>query len=108
MLDLRELTLITDFFIICHGTSEVNTRGLADALLDEMAKRGIKNARTEGYTDAQWILVDFGDVIVHIFSEEQREFYSLERLWGDAPLFANETEVRELLTGSASVKASDG
>ena len=85
MLDLRGITLIADYFLLCHGTSSVHIRAVADAVVERLAKRGIKPYGVEGYGQVGWTLLDYGDVIVHIFSEERREFYSLERLWGDAP-----------------------
>jgi ribosome-associated protein len=84
VLEMSELTVITDYFLICHGTSNVHIRAIADRLLERMEKQRLRPP-TEGYREAQWILLDYGDVVVHIFAEEQREFYSLERLWSDAP-----------------------
>ncbi len=84
VLDMRPLTLITDYFLICHGTSNVHIRGLADAVLDALKQADVGPYGVEGYEDARWILVDYGDVIVHIFAEEERDFYDLERLWSDA------------------------
>jgi ribosome-associated protein len=85
ILDLQKITLICDYFVICHGTSPTHIRGMVDHLLTELRKQGIRSAGLEGYQDAEWVLLDFGDVIVHVFSEESRKFYSLEKLWGDAP-----------------------
>ena len=84
VLDMREVTVITDYFVICHGTSNVHVRALADRVLERFEEQRLR-PRAEGYREAQWILLDYGDVVVHIFAEEQREFYSLERLWSDAP-----------------------
>jgi ribosome-associated protein len=83
-LDMRELTVITDYFLICHGTSNVHLRAIADRMQERFEEQRLR-PRTEGYREAQWILLDYGDLVVHIFSEEAREFYSLERLWSDAP-----------------------
>lgn len=84
-LDMRELTLITDYFLICHGTSNVHIRAIADRVLERLDEAQVRPSRPEGYQDAQWVLLDYGDLVVHVFAEEQREFYSLERLWDDAP-----------------------
>jgi ribosome-associated protein len=84
-LDMRELTLITDYFLICHGTSNVHIRALADAVVEALQQRGVRASGVEGYREARWILLDYGDVVVHVFAEEERDFYDLERLWGDAP-----------------------
>ncbi len=84
LLDMRDITLITDFFLICHGTSSVHVRALGDAVLESLKEIGVQPSGVEGRSEAQWVLLDYGDVIVHIFGEEEREFYSLERLWSDA------------------------
>lgn len=85
ILQLQDLSVITDFFIIANGNSRVQTQALADHVEEEMTGAGIKLFRREGYPDGRWILLDFGAVIVHIFQEEERNFYNLERLWADAP-----------------------
>ncbi len=85
-LDLRGKTVIADFFIICSGTSNIHIRSVADGIMEAMEKQGIRQRRIEGYSEATWILLDYGDNIVHIMSEEQRSFYGLEKLWtGQAP-----------------------
>ncbi len=84
LLDMRELTLITDYFLIWHGTSNVHVRGLADAVLEALEEENLRPYGLEGYDHARWILIDYGDLIVHIFAEEERQFYDLERLWSDA------------------------
>ncbi len=86
LLDMRDITLITDYFLICHGTSNVHVRALGDAVLECLKEAGIRPNGIEGRDDARWVLLDYGDLIVHIFGEEEREFYSLERLWSDAPI----------------------
>jgi ribosome-associated protein len=80
-LDLRGKTLIADFFVICSGTSNIHVRAVADGIVEAMEKQGIRQRRMEGYSEATWILLDYGDVIVHVMSEEQRHFYGLEKLW---------------------------
>ena len=85
-LDLRGKTVIADFFIICSGTSNIHIRAVADGIMEAMEKQGVRQRRIEGYSEAAWILLDYGDSIVHIMSEEQRSFYGLEKLWtGEAP-----------------------
>jgi len=88
LLDMHELTLITDYFLVCHGTSNVHIRGLAEAVKEALAKESVHPYGVEGYREARWVLLDYGDVIVHIFAEEERAFYDLERLWSDAPRVA--------------------
>lgn len=100
ILDLREITLISDYFVICTGTSSTHIRGLADAVTEGFENEGIRSNRIEGYQNADWVLIDYGDVVVHIFTEELREFYSLERLWGDAP------QVPEVETSNSRTRSS--
>ena len=85
LLDLRELTVITDYFLICHGTSSVHIQSLAEAVREAFRERGIRPFGAEGEKEGRWVLLDYGDVVVHVFSEEDRQFYDLERLWSDAP-----------------------
>ncbi len=84
ILDLGELCSFTDFFVIATGTSARHVQTLADAALDVSAKLGERVLGIEGEGAARWVLVDLGDVIVHLFLAEAREFFGLERLWGDA------------------------
>ncbi len=92
VLDMREITLITDYFIICHGTSTVHIRALGDVVAEALKEDGVRPHGVEGRDEGRWMLLDYGDVIVHIFGEEEREFYSLERLWSDAPRVAESEE----------------
>lgn len=80
-LDLRGKTLIADFFVICSGTSNVHIRSIADGIMEAMEAHGIRQRALEGYSEASWVLLDYGDVVTHIMSETQRDFYKLERLW---------------------------
>lgn len=84
LLDLRGLTLMTDYFFICCGTSSTHIRTIADRIRENMNHAGVGGIRVEGYDAAQWILMDYGDVVVHIMSPEQREYYDLEAFWKDA------------------------
>lgn len=97
MLDVRGRTVMTDFFIIAGGTSRIHIRALADAVIEKLGDLGIKNKRVQGYEESVWILLDYGDVVVHIFSPEQREFYRLESFWsgaekGSPPVLSPEEE----------------
>jgi len=91
-MDLRGLTSTCDFFVIATGTSDVQVRAIADAVRDGMAEAGEKAWHVEGYENKRWILLDFVDVVVHVFDEETRDYYQLERLWGDAKQRAFEDE----------------
>lgn len=84
LLDMRNVTLITDYFLICHGTSNVHIRGLADAVVEALKGENLRPYGREGYDEARWVLIDYGDLIVHVFAEEERALYDLERLWDDA------------------------
>lgn len=83
-LDLRGKTLIADFFVICSGTSNIHIRSIADGIMEAMEKRGIRQRNIEGYSEASWVLLDYGDVVAHIMSEGQRDYYKLEGLWGSS------------------------
>jgi len=85
ILDLRGLTSIADFFVICSGTSTTHVDAIADGIELVLKKDGQHPSHIEGKTESTWILMDYGDVVVHIFEEQTRAFYALERLWSDAP-----------------------
>jgi ribosome-associated protein len=84
-LDVSGQTQMTDYLVICTGTSNIHIRSLADGVLEEMKKRGIKGVRAEGYNEARWVLLDYGDVVLHVFAQDDREFYRLEEFWNAAP-----------------------
>lgn len=86
ILDLRGLSDATDYFIITSGDSEVHVRAIADHLLDGMAEGGVRHSGVEGERAARWVLIDYIDLVVHVFHPVVREFYQLEHLWGDAPM----------------------
>jgi ribosome-associated protein len=84
VLDLRKAAGFTDYFVICSGTNPRQIRAIADAITEALAGEGAKPAHVEGYERSEWILLDYFDFIVHIFAPETRQFYGLERLWGNA------------------------
>ncbi len=86
MLDMRPVTLLADYFILCDGASNRQVKAISDDLLEKLKKAGSKMAVVEGSPESGWVLVDFGAVIVHIFSPEQRAYYQLEELWREAPI----------------------
>lgn len=88
VLDLRGLTTIADYFVICSGASSTQVGAIADGVGQAMAREGVNTSHIEGGSESSWILMDLGDVVVHIFDEQARAYYSLERLWGDAPRVA--------------------
>lgn len=85
VLDLREVASFTDFFVIASGTNVRQVQAIADAVEEHLRKNlRVKPARVEGYKSAEWVLLDYGDFIFHVFEEKSRRFYDLERLWRDA------------------------
>jgi ribosome-associated protein len=84
VLDLREIASFTDYFIIASGTNVRQVQAIADEVSEQLKKQGTRAARIEGYKTAEWVLVDYGDFIVHVFEDKARQFYDLERLWRDA------------------------
>ena len=88
ILDVSGLIVITDYFIICSGTSDRHVKTLVEEVEKAVRDLGELPLRREGETDARWILLDYVDVVVHVFAQEEREYYDLERLWSDAPRIA--------------------
>ena len=85
VLDLREVASFTDYFVIASGTNVRQVQAVADAVQEQLRKQlNVKPARVEGYNSAEWVLLDYGDFIFHVFEEKSRRFYDLERLWRDA------------------------
>ncbi|MDH7514359.1 MAG: ribosome silencing factor [Bacteroidota bacterium] len=86
ILDLRNLSDVTDYFVICTGETDVQVKAIADAIDEGMRERGVHVWKTEGYGGLQWVLLDFVDVVCHVFQPRVRSYYNLEKLWGDAPV----------------------
>lgn len=84
ILDVSKISPVTDFFVICSGRSTTQVKAISEAVNEKVSEGGARRLRREGTEDAGWILVDFGDAVVHIFDEREREFYKLESLWKDA------------------------
>jgi len=84
VINIGNITVLADYFILCSGTSSTHVKALADEVAFKLREEHqVEFSRMEGYQSARWILLDYGDVVVHIFHEAEREFYSLERLWQD-------------------------
>jgi ribosome-associated protein len=83
-LDLAQVSLVADYFLICHATNERQVQAIARAIKDKMEEENISVRRLEGFDQARWVLVDLGDVVCHVFHKDERQYYNLERLWGDA------------------------
>jgi ribosome-associated protein len=84
LLDLREIATFTDYFVITSGSNERQVQAISDGILETLKKAGTSAARVEGYKTAEWILLDYGDFVVHVFDEKARRFYDLERLWRES------------------------
>lgn len=85
VLDLRSLTPVTDYFVIATANNPIQARAMADYVEEKLGELGVDRHHVEGYQSGRWILLDYGSVVIHVFNPEEREFYNLERLWGDAP-----------------------
>jgi ribosome-associated protein len=85
LLDLRGISTATDWFLIASGNSDTHVRSIAENVIDEMKKEGLRPSHVEGLRGGRWVLIDFIDFVVHVFHPAARDFYQLERLWGDAP-----------------------
>jgi len=88
VLDLRGLCAATDYFVIVSGTSDAHVRGMAEHLVTALTPAGLTPHHVEGLQQGRWVLLDYVDFVVHVFHPELRDFYQLERLWGDAPVVA--------------------
>lgn len=83
LIGIKDLTIIADYFVIANGTSNTQTKALADEVEFQLKQKGIEPERTEGYQGANWIILDYGSIMVHVFYKETRDHYNLERLWQD-------------------------
>ena len=89
-LEIDKITTLADYFVICSANTATQVRAIADNIEEELAKEGVAFNHKEGYREGEWVLLDFGDVVAHIFRQDAREYYALEQLWGDAKLTAYE------------------
>ncbi len=101
ILDLRRLTYIADYFVICSGSNTTQVAAIAEWIEHALAKAGERPTHIEGGSESSWLLMDFGDVVVHIFDEQTRAYYGLEKLWSDAPRIPVVQQPRELLGTSS-------
>ncbi len=86
VMDLRKVTDMTSFFVVCAGESNAQVKAIADNVLEKCRRAGLAVYHVEGYDSLRWVLIDLVDVVVHVFQPEVRAYYQLERLWGDAPV----------------------
>ncbi|MBK3493352.1 ribosome silencing factor [Viridibacillus sp. YIM B01967] len=85
VMNMQGVSPLADYFIVCHANSDRQVQAIAREMVDVAHKEGYEVNRLEGFDSARWILVDMGDVVAHVFHRDERNFYNLERLWGDAP-----------------------
>lgn len=85
-LNMKGISLIADYFIICHGNSDKQVQAIAREIKEKAQEQGCEVKRIEGFDEARWVLIDLGDVVAHVFHRDERSYYKLERLWGDAPI----------------------
>ncbi|GAC1349652.1 MAG: ribosome silencing factor [Ktedonobacteraceae bacterium] len=84
LLDIRDVTTFADYFVICSGNNPRQIQAIADTIDEELGKQGARLLHREGIAETGWVLLDFGDIIVHVFGAKEREYYRLERLWSEA------------------------
>jgi len=85
VLDVQAVSSVTNYFLVCSGKSTTHVRTITDAIRQDLKAEGIRPLHAEGRPESGWVLLDYGDVLVHVFLEDTRAYYALERLWGDAP-----------------------
>lgn len=83
-LNLKEISLVADYFVICHGNSDTQVQAITTEIRKQAETRGVRVRGIEGLDSGRWVLIDLGDVIVHVFHRDEREYYNIERLWSDA------------------------
>jgi len=104
LLDIRKVSDVTDFFIICSGDSDVQVRAISNAIIETAKKQGLRPWHSEGMDVADWVIIDFVDVVVHVFQKSTRSYYNLEKLWGDAKIEYIEEKIVKPKTISTKTK----
>ena len=113
VLDLRDVASFTDYLVICTGSSDRHVQAVVDAIRDKLRDIDVKPLHTEGYEQATWVLIDFVDFLVNVFTSETRDFYQLERVWRDAPALIGErpeapSEAPETVAADSDGDAAEG
>ncbi len=85
-IEIKKVSTLTDYFVVCSADSDTQVKAISDYVEDKLKEEGIRLWHKEGYRGLNWVLLDYVDVVVHVFKKESRMFYSLEKLWGDAPV----------------------
>ncbi|MBU2472165.1 MAG: ribosome silencing factor [Bacteroidetes bacterium] len=104
IMDLKKITDIADYFVLCSADSDTQVKAIANAVLDGTEKNGIRAWRTEGFSESLWIILDYVDVVTHIFQKEVRKYYNLKRLWGDAKIEVLEDKPKSTMKKSVKLK----
>ncbi|RFU71657.1 ribosome silencing factor [Peribacillus saganii] len=94
VLNMKGISLVADYFLICHGNSDKQVQAIAREMKNKAEEHGYDVNRMEGFDEAKWVLVDMGNVVAHVFHRDERSYYNLERLWGDAPIENVESEIQ--------------
>ncbi len=89
-MDMRGLMFSTDYFVVCNAPTAAQVRAIADGIEEKLDEKNVHFSHKEGYQEGEWVLLDYGDVVVHIFKDESRDYYALEKLWGDAEITSYE------------------
>lgn len=101
LLDLRGISSATDFFLLVTGTSDVHVRAIAERIMEDLREEGVRPQHVEGLRNGRWVLVDYVDFVIHVFHPAARDYYRLERLWGDAPAHKLPTEGGSSCSGTS-------
>ncbi|NUN10208.1 MAG: ribosome silencing factor [Ignavibacteriaceae bacterium] len=96
-IEIKKVSTLTDFFVVCSADSDTQVKAISDHVEDGLKKEGIRLWHKEGYRGLNWVLLDYVDVVVHVFHKEARSFYSLEKLWGDAPVVQHRDTAKSLV-----------
>lgn len=107
ILEVKKISSIADYFVICSADSDRQVKAIADEVDDKLSANGIKCIHREGYESLSWVILDYFDVIVHVFKAESRNFYNLEKLWGDAPVIEIKEETSSTKPKSTIKKTSN-
>ena len=95
VLEVKELTIIADYFVICSGKSEIQVQAIAQGIEEDLSEKDIEPKKVAGANEGRWILLDYADVIVHVFHKKERDYYEIERLWADAEKILRSEEDNE-------------
>lgn len=108
VIDVAELLVVTDYFVVCTGNTDIQVRAIAEEIEDQLREQGgIKPMGREGVSEGKWVLLDFGDLVAHVFQPDERDFYRLDKLWGDAGRLELPADVEGRITAPAAPDSGD-